>query len=98
MPFPEPARALLQIAVADYERVLALQSASFGPLSVHARGELLAGLAEGWHGLGDPDKAQGYLTRILTELPGSGYAEKARAWLEHGTPAGRLSCSGCHTR
>lgn len=96
---PDRARPLLETAVGDYEKVLVLQAPYFERLSVHVRGELLAGLAEGWHRLGQIEKARGYLQRIVAELPGSRYEAKARAWLERGPAAGeRLSCGGCHGR
>ena len=95
---PERSAAFLRTAVADYERAVAAQTPSFPQLSEHARGELLGGLADGWHRLGDEDRARGYLTRMVAELPGSAYADAAKKWLEHtpmrGGPA--VTCVGCH--
>lgn len=95
---PERATAFLRTAVSDYEKAVAAQAPSFPQLSEHARGELLGGLAEGWHRLGEEARARGYLTRIVTELPASDYAEAARTWLAQtpmrGGPA--LTCIGCH--
>jgi len=45
---PNQARRLLQKAIADYEKVLPIQAPDRERLSVHPRGDLLAGLAEGW--------------------------------------------------
>ena len=90
-------RELLETGVADYERVLMLQTPQWERLPVHARGELLAGLAEGSHGLGRDDAARAYLTRMVQELAGSAYQARARAWLDTGTPPpGGVSCGGCH--
>ena len=95
---PERATAFLRTAVSDYEKAVAAQAPSFPQLSEHARGELLGGLAEGWHRLGDEVRARGYLTRIVAELPASDYAEAAKQWLAQtpmrGGPA--LTCVGCH--
>lgn len=101
LPFRDQARALLQKAVGDYEKVLAIQTPYWERLSVHARGELLSGLAEGWHRLGEREKARGYLRRIMTELPGSPYEAKARKWFDADSSSTRvpaLSCTGCHAR
>src|SRR5208282_5501858 len=69
---PDAARArqYYQTATGDYEKVLLLQAGQLTSLSIHARGELLAGLAEGWHGLGDAEKSQQYLRRMAKELEG----------------------------
>jgi tetratricopeptide (TPR) repeat protein len=91
--------AALKTAVGDFEKVLALQEPVFSKLSVHSRGELLTGLADGWSRLGDPDKARQYFTRISEELKGTVYDKKANAWLmnqpEAKSPA-FFNCSGCH--
>ncbi len=89
-------RALLQTGVTDYEKALALQTPYFERLSLHARGELLAGLAEGWHQLGRDETARAYLERMVTELDGSGYQARAKAWLETGPPLGGFACASCH--
>jgi hypothetical protein len=89
-------RSLLQTGVADYEKALAIQTPFFERLSVHARGELLAGLVEGWHQLGQDETARTYLERMVTELDGSGYQARAKAWLETGPPLGGFACASCH--
>ena len=95
---PERAIAFLRTAVDDYEKAVAVQAPAFPRMSEHARGELLGGLADGWQRLGDEDRARGYLTRMVAELPGSPYAEAAQKWLAlrpmRGGPG--LTCLGCH--
>ena len=95
---PARAAAFLRTAVGDYEKAVAVQTPAFPQMSEHARGELLGGLADGWQRLGDEDRARGYLTRMVAELPGSPYADAATKWLELkpmlGGPA--LTCVGCH--
>ena len=96
---PAQVKAMLEVGVADYERVLVLQKPYFSTLDLHARGELLWGLAEGWHRLNNIEKARNYFLRIVSECAGSSYAEKAQAWLdkrELPVKQSALSCSGCH--
>jgi hypothetical protein len=100
MPIAEQARAMTETGVADYEHVLGLQRASFDQLSTHARGELLAGPAEGWRRLGDTAKSRAYLSRMVNELSATPYKAKAEAWLARDgwTNGDALSCTtGCHT-
>lgn len=98
VPSPEVARQDFQIAAGDYEKTLQLQSAEFAKLPVHARGELLGGLAEAWNGLGETEKSQVYLRRMLDELPDSAYAHRAKELLEGSRKSGPLgtTCLGCH--
>ena len=97
-PVPGAARALLETAVNDYEKVLRLQQSYFDKLSTHARGELLSALGSGWHRLGDMNKAEHYFKRLAKEGAGTPYAEKAQFWLEKKTLPQNQSCSGCHAR
>ena len=94
----ERSNAFLRTAVGDYEKAVVAQAPSFPQMSEHARGELLGGLADGWYRLGDEERARGYLTRIVAELPGSDYADAAKKWLAQ-TPlrtGPALTCVGCH--
>jgi tetratricopeptide (TPR) repeat protein len=94
----ELARTALRSAVSGFERALTLQTPYFEQLPVHSRGELLAGLAEGYSRLGDAGKARRYLERMVSELPDSPYQARARAWLEDGAESGQLTCLTCHRR
>lgn len=98
--FADREREWLETAVAHYGTVLTLQAPDFAKMSVHARGELLGGLAENLDRLGQHDRARHYLTRIVSELPETTYASRARSWLAAETPSSRasLSCIGCHVR
>ena len=98
-PFPAQARSLTQTAVADYEKVYDIQRPYFDRMTEHARGELLLGLADGRHRLGDHEVATGYLRQIAELLPGSPYAREAEAYLAGGADMTMLSfrsCQGCH--
>lgn len=97
-PDPEEAKSLLLTGVRDYEIVLRLQAPYFKYLSEHARGELLFGLAEGLHRLGERARARTYFERLLTEAKGSAYEKTADAWLRDptGSTARRSGCISCH--
>jgi hypothetical protein len=94
----DPARAqdLAARAAADFEAALALRQPVFDRLGQHNRGEYLSGLAESWAIAGNRDKAEGYLRRILTELPNSPYAERAAAKLADWSDQRPLNCQSCH--
>jgi tetratricopeptide (TPR) repeat protein len=95
---PDPARAcdLAARAAADYETALALRQPEFAKLGQHNRGEYLSGLAEAWAIAGERDKSETYLRRILAELPGSPYAERASARLGDRSDRRPLNCQTCH--
>jgi len=98
---PEFGKTPLQTGVSDFEQVLRLQEPRFSQLGLHPRGELLTGLADGWSRLGNDAKAREYFERIATELKGSVYEQKAKAWLENKPDVispGFFNCSGCHVR
>ncbi|HJZ77496.1 MAG TPA: hypothetical protein VKE51_37460 [Vicinamibacterales bacterium] len=94
----ETARPLVQSAVANYERALELQAATFASLGDHAKGELLFGLADGWARLGDAQKARRYFEKLIAEAPTSGQIAKAREWMTTGVvpKSNGVSCVGCH--
>lgn len=95
---PDPdARPLTEKGIADWERVLELQRGEATP-GVHSRGELLGGLAVGYRILGNQEKSAAYLKRIVAELPGSPYADRAKGWLEHPESLRKTDrfCIGCH--
>jgi tetratricopeptide (TPR) repeat protein len=95
---PAAARPLLESAVSNYEHVLAIQTPYFDTLGDHAKGELLFGLAEGYHRLGEHDKARAYFERLMKDAPASGQVRKARDWLSTGTltKSAGPACVGCH--
>jgi tetratricopeptide (TPR) repeat protein len=94
----DAARPLLEQAVGNYEKVLAIQAPYFSTLGDHPKGELLFGLAEGYGRLGKPDLARRYFERLIKDAPGSGQAPRARSWLDTGSipKTEGLGCVGCH--
>ena len=87
---------MLETAVGDYLKVLALQEDYFEALSVHSRGELLGGIADGLWQLGKRDEARPYLQRMITELPGSPHTAMAQRQLDGPETTVQLTCLGCH--
>ncbi len=98
---PEPAsqQELLRAGIEDYQVSLRAHDSRQDVLSVHARGELLMGLGEGFHHLGDAGQASEHFKRVIQELPRTPYAESASRWLSAKQPATDLAsgtCQGCH--
>jgi hypothetical protein len=89
-------RDLAARAATGYETALAIRQGAFAQLGQHNRGEYLSGLAESWALAGSRDKAEGYLRRILAELPNSPYAERAAAKLVDWNDRRPLNCQTCH--
>jgi pimeloyl-ACP methyl ester carboxylesterase len=87
---------LTSTAMSDFEFIAKTKAATWDKLAEHDRGEILGALAEGSLQLGDAAKADGYLDRMIKELPGTPYAQNAalrRADQSGKTP---LTCLGCH--
>ncbi len=80
VPMPDMVRKLLETAVNDYEKVLRLRQGYFQQVAAHGRGDLLSALASGWQRLGKEEQARAYTQRIVSELPGTAYAERAKNW------------------
>jgi tetratricopeptide (TPR) repeat protein len=94
------AKPLVEKALGDYEKTLALQSRSgvFTTLGDHPKGELLFGLAEGYARLGQTDKARTFFNQLVEVAPASGHAPQAKDYLATGElpKAQGLGCVGCH--
>ena len=87
---------LLETVVGDYTKVLAIRAPVFDSLTVHSRGELLGALASALWLLDRRAEAEGYLSRIVAELPESSYALMAQRQLDQPEAAQQLTCLGCH--
>ena len=94
----DAARPLLEQALGNYEKVLAIQTPYFSTLGDHPKGELLFGLAEGYSRLGKPELARRYFERLIKDAPQSGQAPRARTWLDTGSlpKTDGIGCVGCH--
>ncbi len=87
---------MLETAIGDYKKTLALQEHYFEDLSIHSRGELLGGIADVLWQRGRRDEARPYLQRMVAELSGSPYAMVAQRQLEQPETTVQLTCLGCH--
>jgi hypothetical protein len=87
---------LTRIALGDFELVLQASQPRWNKLSEHGRGEILGALADGWLMLGEAAKADVFLERMISELPGTPYARNATQ--RRADPSARvpLTCLGCH--
>lgn len=97
---PEPHdRRAMEKAREHYAVLYEVQSPALQHLPLHLKGELLAGVAETEYRVGDRQRATALLNTIINELPGTGYARTARAWLESSDNVkrdSRLACQSCH--
>jgi tetratricopeptide (TPR) repeat protein len=96
MPPSSEATKVLEIGVADYEKILELQRAYLGRLSTHARGQLFYGMADGYQRLGQAERARSYYERLVAEAPESPLVPRARAWLDGKPETDKVTCLGCH--
>jgi hypothetical protein len=100
---PQVPKPFMPSVVTDFEKVLRGwdNSGTLQDRSVHERGELLTGLAQGLAETGDATRARAYFQRIATDMRGTVYAERAQAWLD-GRPESInpkfFSCVGCHAQ
>jgi tetratricopeptide (TPR) repeat protein len=95
------AKPLLKDAVADFEKVLEIREKdqTLAQRSLHQRGEVLTGIADGAGRLGDTEKARRMFERITRDLKGSIYEQRAEAWLNNKPEAKApeyFACAGCH--
>ena len=93
---PARMRELAGQSAANFESALVLRQNAFPKLGQHNRGEYLSGLAESFALAGNKETAEGYLRRILAELPNSVYAERAAAKLANWDDRRPLNCQSCH--
>ena len=93
------AQPLIEKGIADYEKALETEKPYFGTLSVHSRGEMMGGLADGYRRVGKTEKARDLLQRMSQELPHSAYDKQAQRWLKDLSAVGKQErfCLGCHT-
>jgi tetratricopeptide (TPR) repeat protein len=86
-----------ELAYTAYQRLWTLQSSVIDKLPLHHKGEVLSGLAQTAQRTGRASDAATNLDRILTLMPDTPYATKARQWKND--PAARtskLACQTCH--
>ncbi len=89
---------LVKRALSDYERAFELQKESMERLSMHAKGELLMGLADLNESAGNAARSREFLDRVTKEMPGTPYGRRAQLWLEGKLPPQQRTCAGCHSK
>ena len=87
-----------ELGYAAYQRLWTLQGSIIEKLPLHHKGEVLSGLAQTADRTERREEAATQIERILTLLPDTPYATRARQWKDD--PAGRakavLVCQTCH--
>ena len=87
-----------QLGYTAYQQLWKMQSQIVEKLPLHLKGELLSGLAQTAERTGRSDEAAAHVERILTMMPDTPYATRARQWNDD--PSGRakskLACQTCH--
>ena len=75
------------------------QGAQLQNMPLHHQGEVLAGVAESAYRLGDRERADVFMKRIVETMPETAYARRAEAWLSGPTSVtlrSKLVCQSCH--
>lgn len=93
---PGEADKLARTALGDFEFVLSASQPRWSTMSTHGRGEVLGALADNWLVVGETAKADAFLDRMITELPGTPYAENAGKRRVDASASAPLTCLGCH--
>jgi tetratricopeptide (TPR) repeat protein len=87
-----------QLGYTAYQQLWKMQGQIIEKLPLHHKGEVLSGLAQTADRTGRTDEAAAQVERILTLLPDTPYATRARQWKDD--PSGRaknkLACQTCH--
>lgn len=90
-------KAAWELGYTAYQQLWKLQSQIIEKLPLHHKGEVLSGLAQTAQRTGRSEEAAEQLERILTLMPDTPYATRARQWKDD--PAARsskLACQTCH--
>ena len=86
-----------ELGYTAYQRLWTLQGQMIEKLPLHHKGEVLSGLAQTAQRTGRADEAAAQLDRILTLLPDTVYANRARQWKDDpSSRSSRLACQTCH--
>ncbi len=97
VPDPAISRSMTERGVSDLEKAYEFQHDHLDKLGTHPKGELLLGLADGYTRLGQLEKAQPMIDRILADMKGTRYEASAVLWNEKKSlPPAKAGCLGCH--
>lgn len=90
-------KAAWELGYTAYQQLWKMQSDIIEKLPLHHKGEVLSGLAQTAQRTGRSEEAAVQLDRILTLMPDTPYATRAKQWKDD--PAARsskLACQTCH--
>jgi hypothetical protein len=87
-----------ELGYTAYQQLWKLQGQVIEKLPLHHKGEVLSGLAQTADRTGRSAEAAAQIERILTMLPDTPYAARARQWKDDpsGRAASTLACQTCH--
>ena len=86
------------LAYTAYQQLWKLQAQIIEKLPLHHKGEVLSGLAITADRTGRSDEATAQVDQILTLLPDTAYAARARQWKDNPSSraTSKLACQTCH--
>jgi len=94
---PTERTASWELGYKAYQQLWKLQGPIIEKLPLHHKGEVLSGLAQTAQRTGRSDEAATNLDRILTLMPDTPYASRARQWKDDpSVRTSRLACQTCH--
>jgi tetratricopeptide (TPR) repeat protein len=87
-----------ELGYTAYQQLWKMQGQVIEKLPLHHKGEVLSGLAQTADRTGRSDEAAAQVERILTMLPDTPYATRARQWKDNppGRASSTLACQTCH--
>jgi tetratricopeptide (TPR) repeat protein len=91
-------KAAWELGYTAYQQLWKLQSQMIEKLPLHHKGEVLSGLAQTADRTGRTEEAAAHIERILTLLPDTPYASRARQWKDDPSKraTSKLACQTCH--
>jgi hypothetical protein len=95
---PAERKVAWELGYRAYQRLWTMQEQMIEKLPLHHKGEVLSGLALTADRTGRRDEADAGVDRILTLMPNTPYASRARQWKDDpsGRATSRLACQTCH--
>jgi hypothetical protein len=97
LPMPQR-REGWELGYTAYQQLWKLHGPIVEKLPVHMKGEVLSGLAQTADRTGRMEEAAAQIERILTMMPDTPYAARARQWKDDPSSraASKLACQTCH--
>ena len=95
---PAERKAAWELGYTAYQRLWKMQEQTIEKLPLHHKGEVLSGLAQTADRTGRREEADASVDRILTLMPNTPYATRARQWKDDpsGRATSKLACQTCH--